>query len=216
MKYKLTVLMREIRIALDQNMSSAALSGLGDVDTLSLDEVIKSKIEEAARMVILGAPIHLLGTGVPFANSIAWNGEAGHGSGYILLPKDFLRLVTFQMSDWSRPVFDTITPDSPLYSRLHSRYAGIGGNPQKPVVVLVNTSVGQTLEFYSCSGGSGVSIKQASYIPMPKIMGDGIYLEEKLKEPVVYYAAYLVALTTGQQAEQAAVLLNISNSLLEK
>ena len=215
MKYRLTDLMREIRIALDQNMSSAALSDLGDVDTLSLNEVIRSKIEDAARIVILNAPTHLLGTGEVFGRSISWHSAAGHGSGHILLPPDFLRLVMFQMSDWSRAVFDAITPDDPIYAMQSSRFPGLRGNPSKPVVAIVNSSVGMTLEFYSCTGGKSVSIKQASYLPKPRILGDTIELSEKLKEPTVYQAASMVAASFGE-TDKAVALANISNSLLEK
>ena len=36
MIYQLTTLMREVRIVMDKNMTSTALRGLGDVDTLSV------------------------------------------------------------------------------------------------------------------------------------------------------------------------------------
>ena len=61
---------REIRIALDQNKSSEPLRDLGDIDTLSFDDIVGSKIADAAKIVILHAPIHLLGSGIPFGNGI--------------------------------------------------------------------------------------------------------------------------------------------------
>lgn len=213
MKYRISDLKREIRIALDQNMSSVPLSELGDADTLSLEEIIGSKIVDAARIVLLNAPLHVLGGGIPFGESINWDSAEGHGSGSVLLPDDFLRLVIFQMSDWIRPVSEAITPADAQYALQHSRYPGIRGCPQKPVVAIVNTGVGMTLEFYSCSAGKGVSIKQASYIPAPRIIDNHIVLSHKVKDAVVYYAAYMVALTT-QQGEQAQQLLAVSNSLL--
>lgn len=214
-KYRLADLVHDIRVALDENMSSASLSELGDADSLSLDEVIRSKIETAARSVVLAAPSRLLGTGIPFGESIGWHGAAGHGSGYVIVPDDFLRLVIFQMSDWDRAVYDFITPDDPKYNLQSSRYSGLRGNPQKPIVALTNSSVGRMLEFYSCSGGEEVCIKQASYIPEPQILGEVIYLCEKLKESTIYHAAYLVASATGEQVK-AEALLNISKSLLEQ
>ena len=44
-------------------LTSEALSGLGDVDTLSLEDIIRSKIADAARVVERAAPAHLLDSG---------------------------------------------------------------------------------------------------------------------------------------------------------
>ena len=57
MIYQLTTLMREVRIVMDKNMTSTALRGLGDVDTLSVDDIIKSRIVDAAKRVELQAPL---------------------------------------------------------------------------------------------------------------------------------------------------------------
>ena len=70
MKYRISDLKREIRTVLDQNKSSEPLAELGDIDTLSFDEIVGSKIEDAAHVVILHAPLHLIGSGIPFGKSI--------------------------------------------------------------------------------------------------------------------------------------------------
>lgn len=217
MIYPLAELVREIRIALDQNMSSATLSAIGDVDTLSLDELVRSKVEDAARRVVMAAPAVLLGSGKAFGETIGWDMQAGYGSGHIVLPDDFLRLIVFQMSDWSMPVTVAIDETSPLYSRQKSRYAGVRGNPERPVVAIVQQPIGNVLEFYSCEQGDGVYVRMARYAPMPKIYTlDGtevIDLPEKLIRPVVYYAGYLVALAT-QQTEQAKMCLAVCQELM--
>lgn len=256
-------LKREIRIALDQNMNSAPLLDVGDIDTLSLDDIIESKIEDAARLVMRDAPLHLLDGGKAFGESIHWYSREGVGGGYIALPTDFLRLVSFQMSDWSYPVNVAITEDHPLYPLQSSRYAGIKGNPQRPVVALSTQPIGLVLEFYSCEAGEGVYVKRATYLPIPKIYpvlvedkgkfnslsavrsaypnggkeGDYVYVDgviyvwdkaksdwvlyiaeivfsEKLKSSVVYYAAYLTALSIGN-GDLATVLLNTSKELMQ-
>ena len=213
MIYDVNELKREIRIALDQNKSSEPLRDLGDIDTLSFDDIVGSKIADAAKIVILHAPIHLLGSGIPFGKGIEWKSAEGHGSGSVLLPDDFLRLVVFQMSDWGRAVSEAISPSDAQYALQSSRFPGVRGCPQKPVVAIVNTGVGMMLEFYSCTGGEGVGIKQATYIPKPRILDETIELSHKIKDAVVYYSAYMVAVTMGQ-SEQAQQLLNISQSLL--
>lgn len=207
-------LKREIRIALDQNMNSTPLLDVGDIDTLSLDDIIESKIEDAARLVMRDAPLHLLDGGKAFGESIRWFSREGVGGGYIALPSDFLRLVSFQMSDWSYPVNVAITEDHPLYPLQSSRYAGIKGNPQRPVVALSSQPIGLVLEFYSCEAGEGVYVKRATYLPIPKINGGQIIFSEKLKSSVVYYAAYLTALSIGN-GDLATVLLNTSKELMQ-
>ena len=140
----------------------------------------------------------LLGSGKAFGETIGWDMQAGYGSGHIVLPADFLRLIVFQMSDWSMPVTLAIDETSPLYSRQKSRYAGVRGNPQRPVVAIVQQPIGSVLEFYSCEQGEHVYIKMARYAPLPKKYTlneeEVIELPEKLIRPVVYCAAYLVAL----------------------
>lgn len=213
MEYQVNNIVTEIRVALDQNMSSAALTALSDVDTLSLEEIVRSKVVDAVRQVELIAPLWQLGRGIPFGASIAWDNVEGIGSGYVLLPPDFMRLLSFQMTDWVQPVFETIEPGSPKYQLQSSRFPGLRGNPQSPVVALVNRSIGRVLEFYSCTGGEGTAIKQANYLPEPRIVEDKIYIPYKVKDAVVYYAAYLVALAT-EQVEQAKALLAVSQSLI--
>ena len=56
--------MEEIRVILDQNKVSTQLLDAGDIDTLTLDEIIRSKIVDATRVVVLNAPNHLLDGGV--------------------------------------------------------------------------------------------------------------------------------------------------------
>lgn len=213
MTFSVEQIKKDIRIALDQNQVSTPL--LSDVDTLTLEEIIHSKIEEAARVVMRDAPSYLLDGGVAFGESIAWFSREGIGGGYILLPDDFLRLVGFQMSDWAYPVTTAITEENPLYALQSSRYAGVRGNPQKPVVVLSPQPIGLTLEFYACSGGQGVSVKRATYLPIPKIneQTKEITFCEKLKPAVVYYTAYLVASSIGE-TELAGIMLNHSKELM--
>ena len=215
MEYNVADIVREIRVTLDQNMTSDALEGLGDVDTLSLEEIIQSKIIDAVRQVIMSAPVWLLGPGIPFGDSIAWDTQEGIGSGYVLLPVDFLRLVAFQMTDWSQPVYDAITPADPRYAMQHSRFPGIRGCPEKPVVALINKPTGMALEFFSCNGGAGTAIMQANYMPQPSIVEGKISIPYQVKDAAVYYAAYLVALTE-QQGELAEKMLAVSNSFIQQ
>ena len=220
MLYAVTALMEEIRVILDQNKVSTQLFDTGDIDTLTLDEIIRSKIVDATRVVVLNAPNHLLDGGVDggkhFGESISWDsGQVGDGKGSIDLPSDFLRLICFQMSDWSRPVTEAINENHPKYFLQASRYSGIRGCPEKPVVAIVHTAVGLTLEFFSCISGEAVKVKKARYVALPKIdVNDNIEICEKLKSATVYHAASLVA-TTLKDTEHAMRLKEVSTSLMQ-
>lgn len=215
MVYDVSDLMRDVRVALDMNNSSEQLVLTGDVDTLTLDEVIKEKLPLAARIVESEAPHHLLDNGKAFADTIGWRGEIGKGSGIVKLPDDFLRLVSFQMSDWSYPVTVAITEESPLYAQQHSRYAGLRGTPQKPIVAITQHPTGLHLEFFSCKVGESVTLNRARYIAMPKINNGSIELCEKLRDAIVHYTAYMVALTVGEP-ERAKLLLDMSSTLMNQ
>lgn len=214
MTYGVQDIVQSVKIALDENKVSTALIEEGDIDTLTLDEIIKSKIEDAAKTVTLIAPHYMLEGGKTFGESIGWQSNVGYGRGYIFLPEDFLRLVCFQMSDWSYPVFEPITPDDPKYQQQFSRFPGIKGNPQRPVVAIVSNPDNLVLEFFSCQAGDSVYVKQAAYIPKPTITEENtIELSERLKPAIVYHIAYMVALSIGN-ADVATAMLNISKELL--
>lgn len=212
MRYQVKDIMRDVRVALDMNNTGQALIEAGDTDTLSLDEIIRSKIADAARIVELNAPVHLLDGGRAFGDSIAWESAWGYGMGMIHLPDDFLRLIIFQMSDWEKPVTEAITPENPKYAMQRSRY-GVKGCPQKPVVAVITEPINQVLEFYTCTGGEGTYIKQARYMPIPRIVGENIELCEKLKPAIVYYTAFMVAQVINDT--RAESLLNQSKELMK-
>jgi hypothetical protein len=195
------------------NDAAGGVEGMADSDTLNIGHIILSHLLTAIRTAEKDAPLELLGTGIPFGKSVSWYGQPGKSGGYILLPRDFLRLVVFQMSDWAYPLTELISPSDDLYALQGSRYPGIRGCPQKPVAALTNTSVGMTLEFWSCEEGAGASIKQASYLPEPQIVDGKVRIPEDIKRAVVYYAAYLSAATLGD--EQAATYKEEYNKQLQ-
>lgn len=212
MEYPVEQLVREAKVAIDENVSSEALTALGDLDTLTLDEILLSKVEDAARLVEEGAALYLLDAGKPFGASVEWESQEGYGAGKVNLPSDFMRLVTFRMSDWYKPVTEAITEDHPLYIQQSSRYLGVRGNPERPVVAIVHGAAGQVLEFYSCLAGPGVRVSVARYLPIPTIKEGSIDLCPKLERAVVYRLASMACAIVGH-SELAALLLGTSNEL---
>lgn len=214
MNYSVQDVIKDVRKALDENEVNDQLIGFSDINTLMMNEIISNKIVDAVSSVEKSAPIYLLDSGKPFANSLGWKQAVGIGMGYTILPDDFMRLLTFQMSDWSRPVNNIITEDSPLYTMQSSRYPGIKGGPQKPICAFVLYPVGYVLEFYSCVMGKGVTVKRARYLPYPSIKNEIIEICEKCYRSVVYYLAALVCSSYGSK-EQADLLFSISKDLLK-
>lgn len=211
MIYKLTEIAREVRIAIDQNMTSEQLIATEDIETLSLEEIIRSKIVEAVRRVETAAPVHFLEEGHDFGDAVYWGDLE---SGWVLLPDDFMRLIAFRMSDWERTVYAAISVDDPLYAKQSSRYKGIRGNTQKPVCAIVNRAEGKALEFYSCNSEEAY-VSRASYLPYPHIdEDDGIDISEKCFTAVIYTVAALV-LTTYGEAEKASALTELAKSILQ-
>lgn len=256
MRYAVKDLVKEVRVAIDHNNGSGTLLDDEDIDTLTLDEIIRSKIEDAARIVESNAPHHLLDNGVALTNvatpatgnedlivaqssyaspnrpveglpeieidgpitpivpEITWENRNAYVGGQINLPDNFMRLVTFKMSDWERPVISAISEEAQQYAMQKSRYAGVRGNPQRPVVAIVAGVSGKVLEFYSCKNKLAY-VEQARYLPYPTIGTDEkINLCEKLKRAVVYYTAHLVANTIGD--DELAGKLSVTATELMK
>ena len=211
MIYKLTEIARDVRIAIDQNMTSEQLIATEDIETLSLEDIIRSKIVEAVRRVETAAPVHFLEEGHDFGDAVYWGNLE---SGWVLLPDDFMRLIAFRMSDWERTVYAAISVDDPLYAKQSSRYKGIRGNTQKPVCAVVNRAEGKALEFYSCNSQDAY-VSRASYLPYPHIdEDDGIDISEKCYTAVIYTVAALV-LTTYGEADKASAMTDLAKSIFQ-
>lgn len=210
MVYKILQIARDVRIAIDENKTSEQLIATQDIETLSLEDIIRSKIEEAVRRVETAAPVHFLEEGHDFSSGIYWNGD---GSGWVLLPDDFMRLIAFRMSDWERTVYEAISVDDPLYAKQSSRYKGIRGNVQKPVCAIVNRAEGKALEFYACKDNTAMIVR-AGYLPYPSIdANDGIDISQRCYEAVIYTIAALVAATYGD-SEKTTNLNELSKTLI--
>lgn len=208
--YRLDEFAKDVRIAIDQNMSSKTLEDFGDVETLSLNDIIRSKIVEAVTRVHSEAPAYLLDGGYNFGDDIYWGDLE---SGWCLLPDDFMRLVVFQMDDWERAVYHALSEDDIEYEKQSSRFKGIRGTAQKPVCAIAIRPEGRVLEFYSCKSENAM-VSRAVYIPYPQIDDyDGIEVCERCYKSTVYMTASLV-LTVYNDTTHSEVLLNLSKSAL--
>ena len=74
--------------------------------------LIVKVLPEAAERVISAAAREDIDEWEEFESEVEWDCPGG---GHITLPSDFLRLVSFRMSDWKRSVCHVISPDSEEY-----------------------------------------------------------------------------------------------------
>lgn len=205
-----TEMAKAVRVAIDMNKGSEPLLNEENCDTLSLNEIIMSKLADAVRLVEMEAPAAMLESGHDFGENI-FIGE--DGKGFVILPNDFMRLVSFRMSDWKRTVFEAISEQDPLYSLQSSRWKGVCGNTEKPVCAIVRRAEGKVLEFYSCSDNTA-TVTQATYIPIPKIdLDGGIDVADDCYRAAIYRAASLALASIGEQL--STTMLDISKSLLQ-
>ncbi|ROT10046.1 hypothetical protein EEL33_01245 [Muribaculaceae bacterium Isolate-037 (Harlan)] len=201
---------RAVRVAIDMNKGDEPLIMEGDTDTLSLDEIIMAKLADAVRLVEMEAPATMLESGHDFGDNI-FIGE--DGKGFIILPEDFMRLISFRMSDWKRTVFEAISENDSQYALQSSKWKGICGNPEKPVCAIVRRGEGKVLEFYSCNDNTAI-VTQATYVPIPRIDIDGgIDVAENCYRAAIYRAASLALASVGDQL--STTMLEISKSLLQ-
>lgn len=209
--YQLEKIAEDVRIALDQNMSSATLTAIGDVDTLALNDIIKSKIVEAIKRVHSEAPAHLLDGGYNFGDNVYW---MEHESGWVLLPEDFMRFVVFEMDDWSRAVFTANNTDDTEYAKQHSRFKGIRGTAQRPKCFISIRPEGRVLEFYSCKSETA-KVSRGVYLPYPRVDEfGGVEICERCYNAVVYTIASLVLITFGDTAKSEAMTELAKSSLI--
>lgn len=212
---------RAVKVAIDMNRGDEPLIMEGDTDTLTLDEIIYAKLADAVRMVEMEAPLTMLESGhdlMGCAEACPLDKNSGRGifwgedgKGFIILPEDFMRLISFRMSDWQRTIYEAITESDPQYALQSSRFKGICGNPEKPVVAVVRRSEGKVLEFYSCNS-ENATVAQATYLPYPRIDRDGgIDVAEECYRAAVYRAASLALASVGDQL--STTMLEISKSL---
>lgn len=137
------------------------------------DIFINTVMDEVAQELLLIAPLHILipSSGNPTPTELTTDDRGK--TGYITLPADFLRLQSFQMSEWERPVTVPITPNDPLYSIQKNKYAR--GGVAKPVAVLTWNGTNKILEYYSVN--SVHTLGHFRYIPetLPENIQDNLF-----------------------------------------
>lgn len=109
------------------------LDEVSHFDTFQVDSVefIETFLDSAAEKILLTVPLHTI---PPDDFSNQNQNARSDGSGYIALPSDFLRLSSFQMTEWDRPVIKAIGTEHPIYNLQKNLITR--GKPSKPICVI--------------------------------------------------------------------------------
>lgn len=146
-----------------------------DIDEFHVEDFV----DDAIRFIGRVAPVRALGEGESFVPSTTQEGNAAH-SNPVTLPKGFVRLIAFQMSDWALPITDALYSDSPRYQQQADPI--LMGTTKRPVVFVCDGD--KNLEYYSSTG----TIKKAQAF----IVSDTAEYPEQLSNVIAWKTAEMV------------------------
>lgn len=169
-----------------------------------IDEAVSEQIEgidhrypvavflrEATREMLRTAPLHTLPkTDFSAAKIVA----LGDGTGTVVLPANFLRIASFRLRGWHRPVTALIAAEDPLYARQLNPITR--GGVAKPVAALWRDAEGLKLRWFSLPPNLSPQIVEALCI----VDTEPTDLPELLTDPLCWLAASLVLMTTNESA----------------
>ena len=154
-------------------------SEAGNASFFPVDRVL----DEAARWVVHAVPLKALGPGTDLSVQSLEAREDGTGS--LLLPEDFIRLLRFRMKGWCRPVIIPIRDTDERYAQQFNPV--LRGGDCKPVVALCEDD--RRLEYFSSSKGAGATAEEARYFGITEV--DDAY-PERLADITAWKTAELV------------------------
>lgn len=132
--------------------------------TDTLDLVINAMLDPSAKELYQIFPNKSYIEGKASSDPAVDNGD---GTGYVVIPEDYIRLKSFKMSEWGREVTEPISMEDPLYKKQRSKYTR--GGKAKPVCVIkdkvLKSVVTKVLEYYSLEDGDAHTIDHFIYIP---------------------------------------------------
>lgn len=179
---------RDVRVAIDENTDATPL--VGDTDTLEMDDIIRAKLPDGINAVRMAAPLAMMEL-TRLTPTVTWT-DTAKGIGRIALPDDFMRLALFKMSDWLYGISEAISPTADSYAQQFSDYAGVRGNPSRPVAaVTADPLTGKdALEFFSSASTNATAL--LLYVPRVMATATSYDVEECLYRAAVLKTASLV------------------------
>lgn len=138
-------LVNAVRRKIDEvSATDTPLQSVTLADENAMDTIIESLLDESAREVLLKAPFTRLEITSASPAAVANDDKE---TGYIQAPDDYLRLVSFRMSDWQRPVVELAIKGDNISMRQYNKH--VRGGVAKPVGVLSRNAKGPVIEYFS-------------------------------------------------------------------
>lgn len=185
-----------------------ANTSLLEEDTIRIDEYIKSCIPEAVVLVVQNSPNRCVN---PKSSTISATSNSD-GSGYVLVPSDYIALVAFKMAGWKRIVSKAHEADSEVYKAQCNPATRAG--KYKPVCIdTYNSSGKRVLEYYSLGSGDAHTVEMFVYeSKFDETAGLNIDAGNPLFGAVCYMCASLVYSIFENQAtakEMQTIAINL-------
>lgn len=162
-------------------------AGWSDEDFIGDDDnLIESHIRNTFRDVWMKAvslfPESLFVSGNSTVQPI---GDVSEGTGYVVLPTDFYKLIAFKMNGWFNSCTELLD-NSPSLEKIQSN-EWTRGNICRPICV----RKGDKLYYYSLPKGMRHTLKEFKYIPLVGELS-GSVINERLFVPLAYLSASLI------------------------
>ncbi|MCR5362478.1 MAG: hypothetical protein K6E73_10800 [Bacteroidales bacterium] len=208
-------ILADVRLILDEQRVNTPLLEEQDVISEETDTLFWSYIEQAVDEVHLQAQAYLLADVVEHATVNVAADSPRYGKRGVL-PDDFLRCIRIMAADWMQPVYEPIDPSSDEYQLQRSKWQGVRGNAERPVVAVTTGSTAGSaqlqIEVYDTAEGS-VTV---DYVPRAEVSTDEdpeVEVGLHCYRPLLYVLAKHYLLTLGD-SEKATIFGATAGGLL--
>lgn len=152
-----SVLVDKVRTLLNEVRGEGGVSLITD-DTLLLDTYITELLPEAVLFIQMNR-----GRGVVNGKNFADCNVSvtNDGKGVIVLPEDYVRLVSLKLDTWKKPCSATAEVNSPTDCAQHNKYMQAG--VYSPVCVEVSTDEGVLLDVYPVDADTAPVVEYLIY-----------------------------------------------------
>lgn len=181
-----SVLVDKVRTLLNEVRGESGVSLITD-DTLLLDRYISELLPEAILFIQMNRKKGVL-NGKNFADCKV--SEISEGKGVIVLPEDYVRLVSLKLDVWKKPCFTVSEPGSPTDNAQHNKYMQAG--KYSPVCVEVPTTEGAQLNVYPVTTNTEPTVEYLIYESRYDSSKGLATTNESLIQAVAYQCAGLV------------------------
>ena len=202
-------LQSKVRQLINEIEDDAAVTLLSE-DTKALDKHINALMPDAVLLVQNNKAKGVLNPKSVVSLAMPTE-DIGEGTGYILLPDDYVQLISLRMNGWKRPCTKAHTANSQMALMQHSRYTRSG--VARPVCTEDILPSGQRCLRYCClpKGKNAVVqhfIYEARYDAATGLSGN----DESLHKAVAYYCASLLMSLFGR-SDMSSFFMGVAAAL---